>query len=368
MIKKLNIKIILLLCLLSILFNTIGFAQENDEKDTQNKSLSLIYVDGVILSRNIGEEIYSQVPIGSKLGYDKEITLYDGTSCNLRYDDDEIELSGPLVMRVKDLIEAQGRIANLNLNNANVNRLSDLFIDTNNELSKINISSTPIEIEQTEKYKKIIEIKEKSYFERAFTIAYDYITKSRKTDYRNRQKPDLYEFYYILSEISFQTLNYNIAEASMYKTLKETEDKVIVNNEAHRDITRQRIYLLASLIHTMKSEYHLSVEYLEECVENFSNNEYFKERLGSLIYYMLAVNNILLNYDKKTIENYYKNAEKLCNQSIEDNINNLRLYLKQTRTQEIQSQIDKYIAYLDEASLLLGYIKILAEEIKALSN
>lgn len=354
--------------ILIIALSGFVFTQENIVNDLKSESLSLIYVDGVILSRNIGEETYSQVPIGSKLGYDKELTLYDGTSCTLRYNEKEIELKGPLEIRTKDLIESQERIPNLNLNLVYVNRLIDLLINTNDELSQIKIPNTPIEIEQIEKYKKIIEIKKDAYFERAFTLAYNYINKSRNTNYRNRQKPDLFEFYYILSEISFQTLNYNIAEASAYKTLRETEQNINVNDELNKKIVRQKIYLLVSLIHTMKNEYALSVEYLRECVENFSDNEYFKERIGSLIYYMLAVNHILMKHDKQTIENYYENAEKLCNDSIENNIDQLRVYLKKSRTQKIQAQIDKYIAYLNEASLLLGYISILSEEVKNQSN
>jgi len=220
-------------------------------------------------------------------------------------------------------------------------------------LSKITDQTTEQEVEL---YKKIVRTLKKGYSERAFTIGYEYIQKVRMTNYKLRKKPDLFKFYYMLTEIAAQTLNYNIAEASLYKIFSETlpNDKNI--SDRTRIEIRMNAYFISSIIHSIKSEHKIAVEYLNKIIDEFSTDSYFSERIGYLVYFMLWINYKELD-NKDFASANLKQAFDLCNITIDNNIKTFRNLLKMKQNKIIQENIEKYKIYLEEASYMFNYIQ-----------
>lgn len=389
-----------------LLISLIFFPQQNgksqDNLNENPKELTIKYVSGKIFIRNIGEENKIEGAVEQVLGIKYEIILNEDSACIVEFENRNITISGPITLRVKDILSINEKMPIVHLNNIFVNKLASIFTDTNKNIVKI-LKPRKNFKNNDSNYKEIVEITEESYFERGFSIAVELIQSERTMIDKSKTDPELYKFYYLLAEIAFQTLNFNIAESSIHITLKETEpdENKTLNKEQQPKIEiRQNTYLLASIIHTLKSEYNIAIEYLENAIKEFSESSYFKERTGYLCYYMLGINymakddgfigNIVKIPSRKamvlenttvTIEEieenpiiiindktkkYFNTAYQLCNSSIDSNIRTLKALLKQKRTLLIDEKIKKYFCLLNEASLMLGYIKDINRLIKFL--
>jgi tetratricopeptide (TPR) repeat protein len=351
--------------LIIILFLVIScsikvFPQE--DTDNENPVLLVKFIDGMVYISTIGNSTERQAMINEELTIKHILRITDGTECVLEKDNTEIKINGPLHIRVKDIIEAYDIFGKINLRNTMLNRVSELYIETNNKIfSNMLIEDEIVDEERT--FKRVIEIKMKGYYERAFTIAYEFIQDYRNTEWRNRRRPDISRFYYILSEIAYETLNLNIAESSMYKTIDETQQNPNAIRILSKDHYRQDVYLLGSMINFVKSNFNMSIDLLDNNINEFGQNLYFQERTGYLTYYMLGLCYMSLN-DKEQAKEYMNQALQMSNSAIDKNIQTLKNLYLQERAKEVQVRINQYIIYLNEASLMIGYIKQALSELQ----
>ncbi len=344
---------IIILFILS--FTTSVFTQDDDP------TMIIKFVDGTVYIREIGESTETQAMIDMVVTYEHILRITDRTECLLEMEDTEFELIGPMDIRVKDIMESYNNIGRINLSNALLNRVSGLYIRTNNRIHTNRTLENELE-EAENKFKRIIEVKKKKYYEGAFTIGYEYIQDYRATEWRNRRRPNISRFYYIISEISYETLNLNIAEASMYKTINETQQNPNAVRSPIKDEYRQNSYILGALINSTKSNFNMSIDFLDNIINEFPDHQYFRERIGYLTYYLLGLNYLGLEQIESAKTNLNR-ALQMCNSSVNNNITVLKNLYLQERTTETEENINQYIIYLNEASLMIGYIKRALSEI-----
>ncbi|MFW5799673.1 MAG: hypothetical protein ACOCV8_02560 [Spirochaetota bacterium] len=375
MIKKTkNKSFILLLCLFvlfGLFFNNSNLVtQENSDNNKDKDSTFYIkYIWGELYVRELGENVYNKSKIGEVLTYDYEIKLEDGSRCIITpykgkeqvkvfeasNNENEVKIKGPINLRVKDLLENQEVLNKVNLNDRNINRIINIFNNNNNKLI-VEEYNSEIDKRGNSNLKSIINIMKESFYERAFSIAYDYIKEVRNTSYIQKEKPPLYNFYYVVAQISFKTLNLSIAESSIYKLINDTKIIDDIDPDRKKIETRQKTYILASLIYAIKSEYNTALDYIDRNIQEFSDDVYFKERIGYITYFIQGIIHLNRNDIEKS-EISFQQAIELCQSSIENNLRTFEKLLKMQRTPSVQYKIDKYYVIINEASLILGYIK-----------
>jgi tetratricopeptide (TPR) repeat protein len=142
----------------------------------------------------------------------------------------------------------------------------------------------------------------------------------------------------------------------MYKTINETQQNPNAVRSYIKDEYRQKSYILGALINSTKSNFNMSIDFLENNINEFQNHQYFQERTGYLTYYLLGLNYLALEQIEQAKSNLNR-ALQMCNSAVNNNINVLKNLYLQERTSETEENINQYIIYLNEASLMIGYIK-----------
>lgn len=331
-----------------------------DSKQINTEFAVIEYVWGKMLKGDVGDNNTTQVVIGEKLGYDDYFILEANDYCVLKVDEHSIQINGPVKLRTKDIIERLKRSDKTIYDNDDLNKIAYSFINTNNMIANITTIRKNSYKDADLLYKKIMESINKGYYESGFTMAYEYITKQRVPSIR-KPDPEIYKFYYLICEIAFRSLNLNIAQSAVYKILNDTEEKLNITQDRKVTICRMNTFFTASLIHSYKGEYDLSIEYLNSLKNNYEDDKYFAERMGYLTYYMSGAN-YNADGDPESALIQLKTAKEQCQSAINNNISNIRQLLNGNRTEETKEQLEIYYNYSNEASLILNYINDFLED------